>query len=89
MFFTYLVVLNILQLVYYMSQKVQLHVRGSGFYRIKLRPNPGGTSDLSKRKSFSSEMSQKECCDNKKTCCNFLILNDSTCQFYYKVNTCV
>ena len=34
-------------------------------------------------------MSQKECCDTKKTWCNFLILNDSTCQFYYKVYTCV
>ena len=58
--------------------------------------NPRGTSDLSKRKeidwilrSLSTKMSQKECCDTKKRWCNFLKLNDSTCQFYYKVNTCV
>ena len=41
------------------------------------------------RVTFSTEMSQKECCDTKKAWCNFLILNDSTCQFYYKVNICV
>ena len=39
--------------------------------------------------TFSIEMSQKECCDTKKAWCNFLILNDSKCQFYYKANTFV
>ena len=35
--------------------------------------------------SFSTEMSQEECCDTKKAWCNFLILNDSTFLFYYIV----
>ena len=37
----------------FMSQKVQLRVRGSGLYRIKLCP-------------FSTEMSQNECYDTKR-----------------------
>ena len=95
-----------------MSQKVQLCVRGSNLFRIKLHPEPWGVCSKGAvllmafpymdvvvygyvngvstliggacyyRVTFSTEMSQK-------AWCNFLILNDSTCQFYYKVNICV
>ena len=45
--------------------------------------------------SLSAFVKKVECCNIRKhgvtlmKWCNFLILSDSTCQFYHKANTCV